>query len=358
MKKKKNVLIDLDRLKNPFNGLGQFALQYGKYLAQQKHEDIQFTFLVPCKYVGYFGKQVEYEVTDWRRRYFSWWMKSYDLWHAVHQDSNFFPRNSQTLYLLTIHDLNFLKEKSTYKAQKRLKRLQKKVERSIRVTTISEYSKNEILKNLKISLPIEVIYNGIEVSEPRNLVTSYYLGSHKFILGIGVIHPKKNWQVLLPFIKRLPSEYLLVLAGDDQTDYAQKLKEQARREGLENRIQWLGRVSEEQKFYLLRDCYAFVFPSKLEGMGMPPLEAMRFGKPVFVFPNASIPEFCKDFAYYWSTEEPQNMADFFIEKVNEFYHNPLKAQKVKDYSLQFNWQTTVNEFVKLYRELLNLKNSI
>lgn len=353
MKNKKTILVDLDRLKNPFSGLGQFALHIGKYLSMQIYEDMEFTFLVPPRYQGYFGNNVHYEITDWKRRYFPQFLKSYDLWHAIHQDSNFYPNFSKTKYLLTIHDLNFLQEKSTYKAQKRLKRLQKKVDQSIYITTISHYSKNQIEKHLKISVPIEVIYNGIEISEQEQPIFNLSLENKKVLLGIGVIQPKKNWHILIEMLNFLPDEYVLMLAGDKSTDYAKYIQKHSLKLELNDRVKMIGTVTEEEKSYLLKRCEAFVYPSKYEGMGMPPIEAMLFGKPVFVFPNSSIPEFCKQFAYYWNIEEPQHMAKFLLQILQKHYNNQDFIASQIDYAKQFGWKKNVENYLSLYRKILN-----
>lgn len=355
MKKLKTVLIDLDRLKNPHNGLGQFALKFGEYISKENHKDLKFTFLVPKPYVGYFGQNVDYEITDWKRRYFPNFLKSYDLWHAIHQDSNFYPNFNKTLYLLTIHDLNFLKEKSPIKAQKRLKHLQKKVNKAVTVTTISYYSKNEIEQHLKLSKPVEVIYNGIEVQEPQNLIKQYDFVNQKFLLGIGVIQPKKNWHVLVEMMKFLPEKFILVLAGENQTKYAKYIHQLIDNHKLNDRIYLIGKITEEEKFFLLKNCEAFVFPSKYEGMGMPPLEAMSLGKPVFVFPHSSIPEFCKQYAFYWNSENPEPMAELILNGIEYFYNqNLLLPQKMMDYIRQFTWKNTVQQYLQLYKKVLNL----
>lgn len=355
MKNKKKILIDLDRLKNPYTGLGQFALKFGKYISQQPMEDLEFTFLVPSDYVNFFGKNVYYEVTNWKRRYFPQFLPTFDLWHAIHQDSNYYPNFSKTKYLLTIHDLNFLQEKSHFKAQKRLKHLQKKVDKSCVLTTISYFSKSQIERNLKISVPIEVIYNGIEIEKFKNSSASkqWSFKNKKYLLGIGVIQPKKNWHVLVEMMNYLPQDYCLILAGDSQTSYAQLIHQLIDKHELHHKIQLIGKISEDEKYELLKNCYGFVFPSKYEGMGMPPIEAMSFGKPVFIFPNSSLPEFCKEYAFYWDSENPQYMAEFLLKNIHFFYHHNELQQEMVHYANQFQWKATVQHYVNLYQKILS-----
>ncbi len=68
-----------------------------------------------------------------------------------------------------------------------------------------------------------------------------------------------------------------------------------------------GQISDEDKYWFLKNCKAVLFPSKFEGMGIPPIEAMRFGKPVFASASSSIPEICEDNAFYWENFNPEDM---------------------------------------------------
>ena len=49
-----------------------------------------------------------------------------------------------------------------------------------------------------------------------------------------------------------------------------------------------------------KKCYALLFPSMFEGFGYPPIEAMKYGKPVLASNVASIPEVCGESAIYFS----------------------------------------------------------
>ncbi len=349
----KKVLIDLDRLKNINTGLGQVALFFGQYIAQQKDSDIEFTYLVPKNYVGYFGNNVRYVKTSFFRRHFRHFFKSFDLWYALHQDSSFFPARKATPYILTIHDLNFLSEKTPQKAQKRLKKLQKKVDRAIHICTISNFSKNEILKNLDTkNKDLTVIYNGVEIRQFADSQKPHYVPEGDIIFSIGVVKEKKNTEVLVPFVEKLPPNYKLVIAGDNRFRYAEQIAKSIKTKNLEERIIMPGQISEADKFWLLKNCKALVFPSKHEGMGIPPIEAMYFGKPVFASKFSSIPEICQNNAFYWDNFAPDYMAEFFLKNINSFYKNPEKSEVLKNYAKKFSWQQNIETYLNLFKRYL------
>jgi glycosyltransferase involved in cell wall biosynthesis len=95
-----------------------------------------------------------------------------------------------------------------------------------------------------------------------------------------------------------------------------------------------------------------LFPSKLEGMGFPPVEAMRHGKPVFASTYSSIPEISEDKAYYWEHFEPGYMASVFHQKMAEFAANPTLGAMLHQHSLKFSWQTNVSAYLNLFKNIL------
>ena len=354
MIKKKRILIDLDRLKDVHNGLGQIALNFGKYIQDLKDDRFEFTLLVPKQYIGYFGNNVNYETISIKRRYFPYLCPDYDLWYTIHQDSSFFPSNKKTPFILTINDLNFLEDKTPSKAQKRLKRLQSKIDRCTIITAISHYTESVIRKNLDIKdKPLHVIYFGVENPIEKQAKKPSYVNSESLLLSIGVIQPKKNLMVLVEMMKYIPDNYQLILAGNTEGTYSEHIQERILQLGLENRILMPGKITDDDKYWLLSHCTALCFPSKLEGMGIPPIEAMRFGKPVFASTFSSIPEICKEHAYYWENFEPRDMANFFLKHLEEFRINPQKEHQLIEFSEQYNWKDTLMNYLDLFDQCLN-----
>ena len=91
---------------------------------------------------------------------------------------------------------------------------------------------------------------------------------------------------------------------------------------------------------LYESSLAFVFPSKYEGFGLPPLEAMLCGCPVFAAKTASIPEICSEAAIYFDPDD----ADILANMLNKFVSNQdLQTQmrdRGKSRAREFTWQQT------------------
>jgi glycosyltransferase involved in cell wall biosynthesis len=353
---RKKILIDLERLKYINTGLGQVCMNFGLEISKIQSERFEFILLVPPRYRNFFGHSVKYESVGLIRKYLPFLCKSYDLWYAIHQDSKYFPSNSKTPYVLTVHDLNFMNEKSKKKAKKRLLKLRRRTSLADSIAVISEYTKWELLKyqDHLFSENIKVIYNGIDVKQYPEAKKPNYIGDRRFVLCLGVIRPKKNQKVLIRFIENLEDDTVLVLAGNKEGNYALEIENEIRVKGLQNQILMPGEVSDEEKYWLYNNAYAVLFPSLFEGMGMPPVEAMRFGKPVFASKSASIPEICKDHAFYWDNFNPNEMVKLYKEKIELFYSDKTYSERAIKFSLNYNWNRNVQEYLNLFEQVLNV----
>lgn len=347
------ILINLYTLKNLNCGLGQVALNMGKYLSKLPNAN-DYVFIVPGNYVGYFGNNVNYVRFNFFCNFFSFFTKKYEVLHQIHQMSReHLSRNVKMV--LTIHDLNFMFEKKKERKRiKYLKKVQRKVNRADAIVYISGFTKNISAKFLTIPSSViqKVIYNGVEIDTGLTTERPAFLPSGEFLFTIGEIMKKKNFAVLIDFLNSLPKPYNLIIAGKSSTKYANELREKIKKEGLENRIILPGMIPENDKIYLYRHCKAFVFPALYEGFGLPVIEAMRFGKPVFLSTSTSLPEIGGDLAFYWENFEPDYMAQVFEEKMGSYSSDPDYPEKLKKYSMKFKWEENIREYDKLYKELM------
>ncbi len=354
---KHNCLIDLSKLKNLYCGLGQFSLSLGNHLSEIHDDSLKFSFLVPKNLKSDFEK-TEKEILSLKHRYFPQICKKYDLWHSVHQGSPYFPSDKKTPYILTIHDLNFLDEKSPAKAELRMQNLQKRIDRATVITAISQFTANEVKSHFDLkSKEVKVIYNGVDIIEFPYAKKPEFIVDGEFLFSIGVIKKKKNFKVLLGFLSKLP-DIKLVIAGDNSDSYADEIIYEAKSLGLAERVLIPGKINDEEKFWLYKNCKAFVFPSLLEGFGLPVVEAMRFGKPVFLSKFSSLPEIGGKVAYYWDDFDPKNMAELFKVKMIEYQDDIDKKQRIIEHSKKFSWRKSAEEYVDVYKSVLKGLNPL
>jgi glycosyltransferase involved in cell wall biosynthesis len=85
---------------------------------------------------------------------------------------------------------------------------------------------------------------------------------------------------------------------------------------VDSNIKLLGYVSEGELRSLYENAAAFIHPSKYEGFGIPPIEAMALDCPVIASCAAAIPEVCGDAARYFSPDDAEALADIIRAVVN------------------------------------------
>jgi len=347
------VLICLDRLKYLNCGLGQISLNLGRNLLENENTRMDYSFLLPAKGFAEFDKKVESVRLTTLRSFFPWFMKKYDLCHVTHQlpKYNFGAAKKN---ILTIHDLNFIYTKSKSKSKRYVHKLQKNIYKSDAIVFISEFTKETSYKYLDIPSDkiVRVIYNGVEPPDSKEEKPKW-LVSENFLFSIGQFLEKKNFHVLIPFIKLLPENISLIIAGENETHYGQKMKNLVKENYLEHRVILPGGISETQKNYLYHNCSAFVFPSIAEGFGLPVIEAMLCNKPVFCSNRTSLKEIGGRFAFFWENFEPATMLEVYYKGLEIFKNDKFKHKQM-DYANTFTHAKNTQEYIKLYKELLGL----
>lgn len=346
----KKIAIDLCKLSNLNCGLGQVALNYGKILSE-KNTEFELHYIVPKEFIGYFGdKNIVYHKESKIKQNLS--SLKFNLWHSIHQEPKIIPKDN-TPILLTVHDLNFLEEKSKRKAQKRLKKLQKTIHKSYEFIFISNFSKTVAENNLDFSGKDRfIIYNGVVTSNEETPIEDI---KSKFFFSLGVFKKKKNFEVLVPIMKYFP-DYKLIIAGDTKGKYIKEIISIAKKEKVLNNIIFPGIVKEKEKTWLYRNCEAFLFPSLYEGFGLPIIEAMRNGVPVITSGKTSLAEIGNKYAFIFDSFEPEIMAENIKNSIQIFKeNNQLKIEQTK-YAESFSWDKNIENYLKIYNSIL-LKNN-
>jgi len=353
-----SVLFDCERMKNPNTGLFHFCLNLGRQLLTHKKESDSVVFFGPHRLPDIFGPDGRYvfktALHDVRRPFSNGYnigpaSSKFDLWHMTHQSSRYKPTQKKTV--LTIHDLNFLyDDQGVSRRNKYLHIVQDRIDRADHIVCISNYCREDVLKNLHTrSKPVSVVYNGCNINLSDDVENATYAPSRPFLFAIGTVLPKKNFHVLPCLLPDYPGE--LLIAGQPDSKYAGKILEEAARYNVTDRVKLIGAVSEEEKNWYYRNCEAFLFPSIAEGFGLPVLEAMSHGKPVFLSTCTSLPEIGGPHAYYFESFDPQTMREAFWNGLRDF-NDFGRETSIRQWALQFNWGKAAAEYWNIYHSLL------
>lgn len=346
-----NVLVDFSHLAD-LNGFGEIARNYAPLLAKADMPNIHLIYIVPDKLVGTFGTHIDYIRRSRKREDLKRLGKHIDLWHATDQQFHLRDGDSRTIQLLTVHDLNFLREKSGLHRWRHIVQLWWRMRRSDYLTCISQYVKDDILGHYSIPNSIDVIYNGIASHEDEPQQRPAFISSDEetFFFTIGQIREKKNFQTLVPMMQHFPN-HKLYICGDDHFAFAQKLRKLVDEQG-EGRVVMTGKIKDEEKRWLYAHAQAFLFPSRLEGFGIPVLEAMRFCCKVFSSRFSSLPEVCSSHATYFDDYTPEAMAATVKQGLSDWQKDGEAAIAAQHYSQGFSYERYTQQYVSLYARLL------
>ncbi len=352
----KRIILDCDLMKHPNSGLYYYCLNLGNYVNRiLDAENEKLSYYVPETARNAFeSKRSGIIEKSWHRRYFKPFLWNCDLWHAPFQSGKPIQRvHKRMKVLLTIHDLNVLHEdKPEAERRESLRRTQGLIDSSDALVCISNHTRRDVEQHMDVSgKHIYVIHNGTHhITEPP-MQPSGYKPIRPFIFTMGYVNRKKNFHTLLSLLQDESLE--LVVAGRlDEPDYITQFKVQAEHLGVADRLKILGPVPEEDKAWYYRHAQAFALPSLAEGFGAPVVEAMKFGKPIFLSDRTSLPEIGGDAAFYFSNFEPGHMLTVYREGMETFRRKNL-SQDVMKRGHSFSWEEKAREYLQVYRTLLS-----
>lgn len=350
------IILDCDLMRYRDSGLYHYCLNLGTYVKRllDKEKNADIGFYVPAPEKHSFGAGADCIVEKkWHQKFLKPFLWDCDIWHAPFQSGRIVPAaNKKIKILLTIHDLNCLHEGRTPKEQRQsLQKTQQLIDRSDALVCISNHCKKDVLENLDVKdRPVYVIHNGthqVHIPPARPVA---YLPARPFLFTMGYVNQKKNFHTLIPLLKDEGIE--LVVAGKlDDADYVKKMKLAAAKEAVADRLHILGPVSEADKAWYLQNCYAFLMPSLAEGFGAPVVEAMAFGKPLFLARRTSLPEIGSDVAFYFEDFSGDHMQQVLKEGMMQYQQNGL-AQKIINRGNDFSWEEKAKDYLKVYQSLL------
>lgn len=235
------------------------------------------------------------------------------------------------------------------------------------VLTDSEASRRDILAHLDLPPErVRVVYLAADRHfrpdpEPNDAaVRARYGLPERYVLYLGGFDVRKNVATALATYRWagpvVGEECPLVVAGrlpERDTPFAPDPRRQARSLGLRPEwVRFIGWVAEEDKPALYRGAVAFLFPSRYEGFGLPPLEAMACGTPVVGSDAASLPEVVGDAGVLVDPDDAEGMAGALIQLVEDSaFHAELRRRALAQ-AARFSWERTARETLRAYRETL------
>lgn len=222
--------------------------------------------------------------------------------------------------ITAVHDITFLKFPESF--SKKFLYFYKVliplvIKTSKHVITVSEFSKDEILKKYNLDKEkISVVYNAVNKNFSIKNIEKY--NGKPYFLMVSSQNYHKNFSRALDgfYLARKHGyldEFALKIIGAKNPAF----NTQSYTSNLKEDVEFLGRVSDSQLANLYANATAFIFPSLYEGFGIPPLEAQYFGCPVIASNAASLPEVLSDSVLYFNPLSSSEIKDAMIKVSND-----------------------------------------
>ncbi len=175
----------------------------------------------------------------------------------------------------------------------------------------------------------------------------------KYFLYVGNAYPHKNLERLAEAVVNLKlktSNFKLVMVGPSDYFY-QKLRKKIKELNLENNIVFYGPASREELTNLYQNATALVFPSLMEGFGLPAVEAIRNNCLVLCSDIPVFHEILKDAAIYFDSQNITDMSDKMYKTymMNEKEKESLKLKGLKVIE-NYSWEKLARETLEIYKK--------
>lgn len=175
----------------------------------------------------------------------------------------------------------------------------------------------------------------------------------RFALYTGTLEPRKGLDTLLRAFASLADNvtHNLVIAGK-RGWYTEELLSLVVRYGLERRVKLLGYVPDAELPHLYAAAEVFVFPSRYEGFGLPPLEAMACGTPVVCSNAASLPEVVGEAALLVPPDDPEALAGRLFQVMTSRKLRADLRERGHIQATRFTWEAAARQTLAVYQQVL------
>lgn len=284
-----------------------------------------------------------------------------DIFWCPHFNLPLFPVNAKKI-VATIHDVNhltaiipisFLKKKYAYVL------FQNAVRRAKLIFTVSEFSKNELIKYTNVNPEtINVVYCGVNKTFFEETKRESNLNLPKnYILYIGNVKPHKNLIVLLKAYSSLSEEfkskYQLVIIGKKEGFITEdkKIVDYIENNNLQKRITFTGYVDDLDIPKIYQDAALFVFPSLYEGFGLPVLEAIAAKTLVISSNAASLPEIGAEAVIYFDPKNYLELATKIKDTIENTKNKDFLLKKGEIQLAKFTWGKAIKNHLNGFKKL-------
>lgn len=279
-----------------------------------------------------------------------WWTGPVDV---VHGPNFVVPPCRSGAEVVTVHDLTTVHHPELcHRATLAYPGLvQRAIDRGAVVHTVSEFVAEEVRDHFDVDPgAVVAVHNGLDRPD-RGPVGPTPAGPAPYVLALGTIEPRKDLPTLVMAFDRVADHHRdlqLVVAGGDGwgvEPFEAALADARHRD----RIQRLGRVDDRDRRALLSGARVLAYPSRYEGFGLPPLEAMAAGTPVLATRAGALPEVLGDAAVLVEVGDVDGLAAGLDDLVGNEATRADLVHRGYERVARYDWDRCLDGLVEVYR---------
>ncbi len=287
----------------------------------------------------------------------------------LHCPVNVRPFISPCPVVVTIHDLAFLRYPGSFHPAKRLYLTAMtgwSARHAAHLIAVSEATRRDITNLLGVPFAkVTTVYNGVGTQfmpMPQGEVERFRREKSlpgRVVFYVGTLEPRKNIALLLRAFKSIAEDAafqdVTLVIGGGKGWYYDEIFATVEQSGLAatRRVRFLGRVPDEELPLWYNTASVFAYPSRYEGFGLPPLEAMACGTPVIAADTSALPEVVGDAGFLLDPDDVSAWSGTIrLLLSNQEVAGQMSAQGLAQAS-KFSWECTARETAEVYKRVLS-----
>lgn len=281
-----------------------------------------------------------------------WWTGPLDV---VHGTNFVVPPTTHAARVVTVHDLTSLHhpELCDVASLALPSLLRRALAQGAWVHAVSRFVADEVVADLGADRErVVAIHSGVPpVSAARRGDGRRLVGADTYVLALGTVEPRKDLPTLVRAFDALAGprpDLRLVIAGADGWG-VEALREALSTAHYRRQILRLGWVDDGQRAGLLADATVLAYPSRYEGFGFPPLEAMAMGVPVVATRVGALPEVLGHAATFVTIGDVDALASALAELIDDSGRRRAQVEFGYRQVKAYDWNRTTAAMVALYR---------
>ena len=289
-----------------------------------------------------------------------------DIFHGLSNELPLNIRKAGCKSVVTIHDLIFLHYPKYYHLIDRKiynYKFRRACENADRVIAVSEFTKQEIIRYYGIDeRKIDVVYQGCDPvfakdvsDETKKDVSKRHNLPERFLLYVGSIEERKNLLLAVKAVAMLHKrgEDVNIVAVGRRTPYLDEIVSYAEANGISHLLHIRHGVNYADLPVFYKLATAFVYPSRIEGFGIPMLEAITSGLPAIGCTGSCLEEAGGPSSLYVNPDDAEGMAAAIHSVFTDISLRENMISQGKEYARRFDISRLSNDLYEVYKKVVS-----